>query len=165
MDKGMNVEMRSHSPDSAVEVDLADGLPDQHIFVGTDRDISAGVELSRFGGIHLSQLFLSLVVRKLNRLNRYPLLSLRLIVDHPVGGEVVRVRHVGGDELCESVHFSSGPVLLIGHQFNYDTPLNPNSINSAVNPLYIFILPYPKKYHQFQAKSFSISPALTFLLT
>jgi hypothetical protein len=63
----MNVEMRSHSPDSAVEFDLADGFPDQHIFVGTDRNISAGVELGRFGGIHLSQLFLSLVVRKLNR--------------------------------------------------------------------------------------------------
>lgn len=46
------------------------------------------------------------------------------------------MRHVGGDELCESMHFSSGPVLLIGHQINYDTPLNLNSINSTVDPLY-----------------------------
>lgn len=59
--------MRSVALDSAVELDLGDGLVDHHVFVGAHRHVSAGIELSRLLGVDMAETLLLLIVGELNR--------------------------------------------------------------------------------------------------
>jgi hypothetical protein len=59
-------EKLSDSLDSAVEFSFRDGLAEYDVLVGSNRDISGGVKLSRALGIDLSCTFLLLIVGDLN---------------------------------------------------------------------------------------------------
>lgn len=57
----------SVSPDSAVELLLGNGSIDLHVLIGPNRNVSAGVEISRLGGVNVTCSLLSFVVGQLHR--------------------------------------------------------------------------------------------------